>query len=169
MSWRSEGPYQGSEFTVRLPLLRETPQRLPALGKEDQEKQWSETSVRRRILVVDDNLDSAESLALLLKIQGHEVRTAHDGLSALDVAADFQPEMVLLDIGMPGMNGYEVARLMRQMPEVQNARLVAQTGWGQEEDRRRAQEAGFDAHLTKPVDLASLQTLLAEMSGPPPN
>ena len=119
--------------------------------------------------MVDDNLDSAESLALLLKIQGHEVRTAYDGLSALDVAADFQPEMVLLDIGMPGMNGYEVARLMRQMPEVQNARLVAQTGWGQEEDRRRAQEAGFDAHLTKPVDLASLQTLLAEMSGPPPN
>jgi CheY-like chemotaxis protein len=117
----------------------------------------------RRILVVDDNKDSAESLGMLLRIMGNEVRTAYDGPSALEAAKEFRPDVVLLDIGMPGMNGYDVARTMRQMPEVKDAVLVAQTGWGKEEDRRRSSETGFNAHMVKPVDHDALQKLLASL------
>ena len=114
---------------------------------------------------MDDSEDSAESLAILLRLLGNEVRTAHDGPAALEAARVFCPNVILLDIGMPGMNGHEVARRLRQMPEVQGALLVAQTGWGQEEDRRRTEEAGFDAHLVKPVDPAALEALLAGRTG----
>lgn len=121
----------------------------------------SGTSHGRRILVVDDNRDSATSLAMLLELQGNEVTVAYDGEEALEAAAACRPEMVLLDVGLPGMNGYEVAQRMREIPGARGAVLVAQTGWGQEGDKRRAREAGFDHHLVKPVDPASLEVILA--------
>lgn len=115
----------------------------------------------RRVLVVDDNQDSAESLAILLKGTGHEVHIAHDGLEAVEVAATRQPDLILLDIGLPTLNGYEVARRIRAEQRHRGVTLVAMTGWGQEEDRRLAEEAGFDAHLIKPVDFAALAPLLS--------
>ena len=118
----------------------------------------------RRILVVDDLVEAAEDMAVLVREAfGHEVRTAHDGPTALQVAADFRPELVLLDIGLPGMSGYEVACRLRQQLGMGDgdAVLVALTGWGQEEDRRKTTEAGFDHHLVKPVGLKELQSLLA--------
>jgi CheY-like chemotaxis protein len=116
----------------------------------------------RRILVVDDNRDSALTLARLLKSMGHEADTAFDGLEAVARAVTFRADMILLDIGMPGLNGYDAARLIREQHSESGPKLVALTGWGQEEDRRRAKEAGFDAHLLKPIDLAALTKLLAD-------
>jgi CheY-like chemotaxis protein len=120
-------------------------------------------TVRRgvRILVVDDSIDAAESLMSLLRVWGHDVQMVHDGPAALEVAAAFVPTIVFLDIGMPGMDGYEVARRVRRVPALERAWLVAQTGFGSEQDRRRAQEAGFDRHLTKPVDPADLRMVIA--------
>lgn len=114
-----------------------------------------------RVLIVDDNHDSADSLALWLELAGHDVRTAYGGQEALDAAEAFLPAVVLLDIGMPGMNGYDVARGLREQPATRTALLVAMTGWGQDEDRCRSQEAGFDQHLVKPVDPQNLKNLLA--------
>ena len=116
----------------------------------------------RRILVVDDNVDAAESLALLLQMAGHQSRTAHDGPGPIAATDAFRPEVVLLDIGLPGMDGYEVARLLRERAGAEKLLLIAQTGYGQEEDRRRSRKAGFDAHLVKPVDPGALQVLLVE-------
>jgi CheY-like chemotaxis protein len=117
-----------------------------------------------RVLVVDDNRDSADSLALWLELAGHDVRTAYGGPEALDAAEAFLPAVVLLDIGMPGMNGYDVALRLREQPATRAALLVAMTGWGQDEDRRRSQEAGFYQHLVKPVDPGSLKDLLARIA-----
>jgi CheY-like chemotaxis protein len=118
---------------------------------------------RRRILVVDDNVDAASSLArLLTRFHGQEVRVAHDGSEALAAAEAFGPEVILLDIGLPGMDGYEVARQLREMPQLGGTLIVALTGWGQESDRRRSEEARIDHHLVKPVDLDTLGRLLAE-------
>ena len=114
----------------------------------------------KRVLVVDDNADSAESLSLLLELMGHTVRTAHDGEEALAEAESFRPELVLMDIGMPRMDGYEAARRLRQAPWAEGVVLVALTGWGQDEDKRRSEEAGFNHHLIKPVDPAALEALL---------
>ena len=114
----------------------------------------------RRLLVVDDNVDAATTQAAVLRLLGHEVAVAFDGESALEKARVFQPEIVLLDLGMPGMDGFEVARQLRASQGGEAVKLVAQTGWGQEEDRRRTREAGFDAHLAKPVDVAALEQLL---------
>lgn len=114
----------------------------------------------KRILVVDDNRDSAESLGMLLGLMGNEVRTVHDGQRAVETAEDFRPEVVLLDIGLPRLNGWDAARTLRQKPWSQETILIALTGWAQESDRRRSREAGFDHHLVKPVDLALLQRLL---------
>jgi DNA-binding response OmpR family regulator len=111
--------------------------------------------------VVDDNIDAAESLAVVLRAMGHEACTAHDGYKALETGGAYQPEVVFLDIGMPKMNGYEVARRMREQTWGKGALLVALTGWGQDDDRRRSREAGFDEHLVKPVDLDRLGELLA--------
>ena len=111
--------------------------------------------------MVDDNKDSAYSLAMLLRVNGNHIRTAHDGLEAVEVAEIFQPEVVLLDIGLPKLNGYDVARRIRQQPWGQSATLVALTGWGRDEDRRLSQEAGFNFHIVKPVDLAALEDLLS--------
>jgi CheY-like chemotaxis protein len=122
-----------------------------------------ETVVQRtglRVLIADDNSDSAASLALMLKLKGKEVRTARDGLEAVQVAELFLPQVVLLDIGMPHLNGYDACRRIRQLPMGRNMLVVAMTGWGQEEDKRRSSEAGFDYHLVKPVDAITLEQLL---------
>jgi CheY-like chemotaxis protein len=116
---------------------------------------------RRRVLVVDDNADAAATLRMALELQGHDARAAFSGQAALDALADFDAEVVLLDLGMPGMNGFEVAQRIRALPRGGDVLLVALTGWGQEEDRRRTAEAGFDEHLTKPVDAERLAALLA--------
>lgn len=117
----------------------------------------------RRILVVDDNTDAADTLAVLVELLGAEVHVARDGPAALVETESFHPHAVLLDIGMPGMNGYEVARRIRRMPGLETVRLIALTGWGEEEDRRLAQDSGFDHHLVKPVDVATLSTLLSRL------
>lgn len=118
----------------------------------------------RKILIVDDNRDAASSLAMLLELSGNKTESAFDGLSAIETAARFQPDVILLDIGLPGINGYEVARRMRAEPWGKKLKLVAVTGWGQAEDRERSREAGFDAHLVKPIDHAALMKLLADTS-----
>ncbi len=117
-----------------------------------------------RILVVDDNRDSADSLAILLRMTGNEVRTAYDGFAAIQAAESYQPEFVLLDIGMPKLNGYDACRRIREQPWGKNMVLIALTGLGQDRDRRRTEEAGFDAHLVKPVDPQALLKLLASLS-----
>jgi CheY-like chemotaxis protein len=153
---RSQGANQGAEFTVRLPLVRAAQ---PVMG-ESSRRPTSESSLRR-VLVVDDNEDSAETMAMVLALSGHDARVAHDGAAALETAASFRPHVVLLDIGLPGMNGYEVAREMRGRPETSKAVLVAMTGYGQEDDRRRSSEAGFSHHLVKPIDVAALERVIA--------
>ena len=154
----SAGLGYGSEFIVRLPALVAEVKELPARPPEP-EKQIRKYR-QRRILVVDDVVDTAESLTELLGLWGHEVHKAHDGLAALDAIRQFRPEVVLLDIGMPGMDGFEVARYLRQEYQNQSMLLVALTGYAQESDRRETQQAGFDAHLSKPVDLEALRELL---------
>jgi len=155
---RSEGHGTGSEFVVRLPIA------LSLHAEQSDESVESVTATaRRRILVVDDNRDSAISLAMLLRIMGNETQTAHDGLEALDVAAVFRPDLVLLDIGMPKLNGYETATRIRQQPWGRSMVLVALTGWGQEADRQKSDEAGFDSHMVKPIEPAALEKLLAKL------
>ncbi|MEJ0008926.1 MAG: response regulator [Steroidobacteraceae bacterium] len=117
-----------------------------------------------RVLIVDDNRDGAQGLAMMLDLEGHEVRTAADGLEALGIAEEFHPQLVLLDIGMPGMDGYETARRLRSRPWARSLVLFAQTGWGQEDDKRRALTAGFDRHLVKPIDPEELNRLMGEVS-----
>src|SRR5262249_24527723 len=148
----------GSEFVVRLPLPPKYVADSLAPAQNDRPVQSATT---RRILVVDDNRDAAESLATLLRMLGNSVRLAHDGPGALVLAKDFRPDVVLLDIGLPGMSGYDVCRKLRQQTGSQDVLYIAQTGWGQEEDRRRSREAGFDYHLVKPVDFGALEELLA--------
>jgi CheY-like chemotaxis protein len=117
----------------------------------------------KRILVVDDNKDSAESLTTLLKLMGHDVREAYDGRTALDLlGGEFVPDLLLLDIGLPGMNGYEVAKEVRSRPALRGVRLVAISGYGSQEDRTASRSAGFDAHFVKPIELSSIQSLLSE-------
>ena len=121
----------------------------------------------RKLLIVDDLRDSADSLATLCRIMGHDVRTAYDGTNALGTAEEFRPDVVLLDIGMPGLSGYDACRHIREQPWGKGIFLVALTGWGQEADRRRTEEAGFDQHLVKPVHSADLMELLATLPPPP--
>jgi PAS domain S-box-containing protein len=154
----SAGPGRGSTFTVRLPLPAGGPTPAPPPAAE------APAGPRRRLLVVDDSRDSADSLSWMLRLAGHEVHTAYDGQEAVEAAEHFRPEAVLLDIGMPRMNGYEAARRIRQQPWGRDVFLVALTGWGQEEDKRRAREAGFDYHVTKPADPAALTKLLADLT-----
>lgn len=151
----SEGPGAGSEFVVELPLSSGpmAADHIPALRRETETVDLS-AGRPARILIVDDNEDAVESLAEFLTELGHEVRTAHDGPSALEVTEAFHPSICLVDIGLPVMDGYEVAKRLRGMEALPgNVRLVALTGYGQEADRRRSKEAGFDGHLVKPVDL----------------
>lgn len=154
---RSGGPGTGSEFLVRLPLAEGG-----ARGEAAPRPKGQKAALAgRRILVVDDHRDAADSLALLLRLLGAEAHVARDGPSALAAARAVRPAVVLLDLGMPGMDGYEVARRLRREPGWRDVVLVALTGWGQEEDRRRSREAGFDHHLVKPVDPPALEALLA--------
>jgi signal transduction histidine kinase/ActR/RegA family two-component response regulator len=153
----SAGPGHGSEFTVRLPLLSQAvrPSSSVTVSKPPV------VVTARRVLIVDDSLDGAESLAMLLQVGGHETHLAHDGIEAVEAAARLRPDVVLLDIGLPRLNGYEVCRQLRKEPWGKDLLLVALTGWGQDEDRHRSNEAGFDAHLVKPVDHDALLKLLA--------
>jgi signal transduction histidine kinase len=154
----SDGPGRGSMFVAVLPTLPESQQAVPA----------SVPRIRRipgigsrRILVVEDNADSAASLALMLQYMGHETRTAPDGVAALAIAAEFLPQVILLDIGLPKLSGYDAAQLIREQPWGQGIFMIALTGWGHDEARRRAAAAGFDLHMVKPVEPASLENLLA--------
>ena len=157
----SEGIGQGSEFVVRLPMVTAT-----SIGDAVTTPQGGTPATGRRlkVLVVDDNADLVEMLAVAVECAGHDVRTALDGRTAISAALSYRPDVMLLDLGMPLMGGLEVARELRQHPEMANLRLVAVTGWGQVEDRRRTQEAGFDHHLTKPTDPQKMQDLLTQIA-----
>jgi CheY-like chemotaxis protein len=162
----SAGVGKGSEFVVRLPAAAQ-PSRSERLvaGRKSGAAPEIKTQTRQRVLVVDDNVDSAESLAKLLGMMGYEVRTAYNGLSVGDIVADFRPRVVLLDIGLPGLDGYEVARGLRAQQRAEPLLLVALTGYGQESDRQRSREAGFDFHLVKPLNLGEFELLLRNEAG----
>ncbi|HSB97735.1 MAG TPA: response regulator, partial [Spongiibacteraceae bacterium] len=158
----SAGAGFGSEFIVRLRVLMTLasaatpPARVPLVPP---------ASTRCRILIADDNVDAVASMAMLLELMGNEVVVAHDGQQACDMAAAFQPSVVILDIGMPRLNGYAACRLMRTQAWSANATIIALTGWGQLEDQRRSDEAGFDHHLVKPIDPAVLEKLISAIKG----
>ena len=162
VSAHSEGAGRGSEFVICLPLM--TPAVLPAVGDQLTAEYQAARPQHRRILVADDNLDALESLAALLALNGHEVHRAQDGAAALQAAMRHRPEVIFLDIGMPQMDGYEVARRIRAHEWGKELLLIAVTGWGQESDRQRSFAAGFDFHLVKPVDLEKLNQLLSKVS-----
>jgi signal transduction histidine kinase/ActR/RegA family two-component response regulator len=155
----SEGLNKGSTFTVRLPLVEADIDALSSCTGTTREMA-APRRVGYRVLIADDNRDGATSLALLLAFEDCEVRTAHDGIEALQIAEEFRPEVVLLDIGMPGLDGYETARRLRERPWARHIALYAVTGWGEAKDKRLAQQAGFDRHLTKPVELETLRLLI---------
>ena len=150
---RSAGAGQGSTFIIRLPLIER-----PSASAGEPE---SATSVRQRILIVDDNADAADSLALLLQLDGHDTHAVYSSGEALQVAESFHPDVILLDIGLPEMNGYEVARRIRSVPRLKHTRLIALTGYGQADDQARARAAGFDEHLMKPVESDALKRALS--------
>ncbi len=155
----SEGLGRGSCFTVRLPLARSAP---GPIYRGDLPTTSPTAGPRRlRVLVVDDNVDGADSLSMMLELLGHDVRMAHDGAAAIAAAIDWEPDVALLDIGLPDLTGYEVARRLRAEPRLAGMLLVAVTGWGSEDDKRRSAEAGIDHHLTKPVDVNVLEILMA--------
>jgi CheY-like chemotaxis protein len=160
----SDGPGRGSEFVIHLPLLELQPFLGDALRKVHESFMGVEAaptlSICRRVLVVDDNVDSAQSLALALTLEGYDAKLAYDGPGAVELAVAFQPQVALLDIGLPGMNGYELARQLRQRAGGREMALIALTGYGQAEDRRKSREAGFDHHLTKPVNYDLLVSLI---------
>ena len=156
---RSEGPGRGSAFTVELPVLARLASDPPAPAP-----QTREDSGKLRILLADDNVDFADSLAILLEAGGHRVSVTHDGMQALETAPAFKPDLCFLDIGLPRLHGYDLARRLRELPATRGAVLVAISGWGQPEDKRRSREAGFDHHLAKPVEFDQIQRLLDEIS-----
>jgi PAS domain S-box-containing protein len=156
----SEGIGKGSEFIVRLPIV------LSVVESRSDVADPREPSEGRRILVVDDNRDAATSLAMMLRVMGNDTRTAHDGLEAIDVGATYQPDIMFIDIGMPNLNGYETARRIRELPWGKTIVLAALTGWGQDDDRRKSEEAGFDFHLVKPAALSQVETVLASCAEP---
>ena len=153
----SAGAGQGSTFTIRMPCLLQVPQAAPSASSRLAE---APHDAGTKILVVDDNVDAAETLATVLEMTGRVARTVHEGQLVLQAAQEFGPDIILLDIGLPGMSGYDVARQLRADPRFSRTLLIAITGWGSFEDRRRSSEAGFDEHLTKPVDLGVLEPLL---------
>src|ERR1044071_369706 len=159
----SSGLGQGSEFIVRLPALRwpARPAKVYATKRAQPVQTW-------RVLVVDDNVDSADSIAAILETSGHEVEVAYSAQKALEMAVEHQPDIVLLDIGLPDMDGFEVAKHLRQTPELKQMRLIAITGYGQQSDRQRSREAGFDEHMVKPVEWQKLEELLASLMKRPP-
>jgi len=156
----SDGDNKGAQFTLRIPLLKR-----PAAQADAAAWEPAKPMLAKRILVVDDNVDAAVTLALLLKSLGHETCVVHDGLQAVRKAVEFGPDVALLDLGMPGLDGYEVARRLRALKRERPLRIIAITGWGQEADRTRSREAGFDVHLVKPVDPTLLTSVLASNNG----
>jgi PAS domain S-box-containing protein len=159
---RSSGPGLGSEFIVRLPLPEpEAPGLADGVATAARPPQ-----IRHRVLVVDDNRDSADTLAMLLSVMGNEVRTAYGGEPALETAEDLRPDVVLLDVEMPGLDGHETCRRMREQAWARTAFIIALTGWGQETDRQRTREAGFDHHMVKPIDPDALESLLSSVPAP---
>jgi CheY-like chemotaxis protein len=152
---RSGGVGRGAEFIARLPAAASQ----AAAASTEHERR--DLAAGCRILVADDNSDAAESMGLMLRMMGNEVRTVHDGVQALEEAAEFRPDLVLLDIGMPRMDGYEAARQIREQSWGHDMVLIALTGWGQDEDKRRAADAGFDRHFTKPIQPADVAGLIA--------
>ena len=163
----SAGHGLGSELVVRLPILPVAdaePEQQHGKGEGSTAAGPSRAPAPCRILVVDDNVDSAESLALLLRLRGHEVVAVYDGRTALEKAVSSQTDVIVLDIGLPGLDGYQVASELRRLPQTAKVLLVALTGYGQEEDQRRAREAGFDHHLIKPVAPQTLYDLLDGLS-----
>jgi CheY-like chemotaxis protein/anti-sigma regulatory factor (Ser/Thr protein kinase) len=169
---RSGGEGMGSEFVVRLPVLsyptaasgsqaaaRFAPEHESSVGGDSSPKY----DTKRRVLIVDDNRDSADSLAMLMEITGNETYLAHDGVEAVDAVEKYRPQVVLLDIGLPRLDGHEVCRQIREQPWGKDIVIIALTGWGQEDDRRKSQEAGFNGHLVKPVDYDKLLALLSEL------
>jgi CheY-like chemotaxis protein len=155
VSATSAGAGQGSTFTVRLPLAQEADVQMALPGAAPEEP-----AQRLRVLVVDDNHDAAESLGMLLELVGHAAHIAHDGRQALQLAREVRPDVVFLDIGLPDVSGYEVARQLRALPAFEQTMLVALTGWGTEDDRNRTRAAGFDRHLTKPAEMSAVEELL---------
>jgi PAS domain S-box-containing protein len=157
----SEGQGKGSTFVVKLPVLESTA--APVLDVPSSEPPHA--GPRRRILVVDDNRDSANSMAIMLRLMGNDVRTAHDGIEAIETAEEFRPKALLMDLGMPKLNGYEATQRIREQPWGRDMIIIAMTGWGQEADRTQSHEAGCDGHLVKPVNLSDLESLLTELEG----
>jgi CheY-like chemotaxis protein len=155
---RSSGLGKGSEFVVRLPVVKASRPQPEVGGGGDDPK------TPLRILVVDDNRDGADSLAEMLGFMGGDTLTAYDGEQAVAAAGDFRPDVIVLDIGLLKLNGYEACRRIRALPESNGVVIIAQTGWGQDEDRQRTQEAGFDHNMVKPVEPAALMKLLANLS-----
>jgi CheY-like chemotaxis protein len=153
----SDGVGQGSEFTLRLPTLAKAP------WMNEQILPDAETAMRRhrRILIVEDNVDSAKSLGELLEIWGHDIFIAYDGPTAIEEAGKYHPDVILLDIGLPGMNGYQVTQELRQKNDLATALIIAVTGYGQTEDKERSKQAGIDYHITKPIDFGTLEELLS--------
>jgi len=164
VSARSDGLGKGSEFIVLLPALSQK----QSVGESPTTWQPGSARTKRRVLIVDDNHDLAETAKVLLIASGHDVRTAYDGVSAVATANEFDPEVVLLDIGLPGMSGYEVAKRLRASEQRRSMLLVALTGYGQDADRQLAREAGFDQHLVKPLDPATLEKIVESISVPTP-
>jgi CheY-like chemotaxis protein/two-component sensor histidine kinase len=154
----SDGPGKGSEFVVTLPCLPAEEAASDAVPVVERRADGRS----RRLLVVDDNRDAADSLGMLLSLDGYEVSTAYTGQEAIAAADSSRPEVCILDLGLPDLSGYEVARRLRRMPGLESLQLIALTGWGQEEHRQQAMEAGFDHHLTKPVDPEQLSRLLQQ-------
>jgi PAS domain S-box-containing protein len=162
----SAGEGKGSTFTVKLPAFERTAAPLAPVRSESEPHY---AGPLRRILVVDDNRDSANSMAMMLKLMGNEVRTAHDGIEAIETAQEFRPKAILMDLGMPRLNGYEATRRIREQPWGRGMLIIALTGWGQEADRSQSQEAGCDGHLVKPVNLSDLESLLTQLEGSQPS
>ena len=161
---KSDGPGRGSEFVVSLPLSAAQPA-IARMRGHATEQLHPRSPAARRVLLVDDNVEYAESTAELLRVRGNDVRIAHDGPTAVAIASEYQPQIALLDIGLPGMNGYEVAKRLRRLSGIQRIALVAISGYGQDDDRRRSREAGFDDHLVKPVSFDVLEQRLAKLQG----
>ena len=160
MSPPAQAPGRGSQFTIRLPALAD------GLATEEGplEEQCRVAGSPRRVLVVDDNVDSVFSFLILLKASGHDVRSAHDGPTAVQAALDYRPDVALLDIGLPGLNGSEVAKRIRQHPVLKDIVLIALTGYGQDSDRQASMQAGFNHHLTKPIDPGELMAAMAALA-----
>jgi CheY-like chemotaxis protein len=151
---RSDGHHRGSEFTIWMPLVERTFEPQPTPGALER------PVLNRRVLIIDDNDDAAEMLAAIVRAMGGTAKTANNARDGIERVSDFAPDIILLDIGMSEMDGYEACRRIRQQPAGRTVTIVAVTGWGQERDKQRATEAGFDAHVTKPVDPAALERLL---------